>query len=148
MKPLDHLAISQANRRIKTIRQAFQGEKVHPGWIHYMRQTLNMTLKKLAERVGVSIATVAQAERGEAAGKVTIGTLKAMAQAMECEFVYAFISKVDIDELLKKKALEKAKQILSRADTHMTLENQRVEQNFQDRLEMLANKLFDKGDVW
>jgi len=67
---------------------------------------------------------------------------------MECEFVYAFISKVDIDELLKKKALEKAKQILSRADTHMTLENQRVEQNFQDRLERLANILFDKGDVW
>lgn len=148
MKPLDRLAISQANRRIKIIRQAFKGEKVRPGWIRYMRQTLNMTLKKLAERVGVSIATVAQAERGEEAGKVTIGTLKAMAQAMECEFVYAFISKVDIDEILKKKALEKAKQILSRADTHMTLENQRVEQNFQDRLERLANKLFDKGDVW
>ena len=148
MKPLDCLAISQANRRIKTIRQAFQGEKVRPGWIRYMRQTLNMTLKNLAARVGVSIATVAQAERGEAAGKVTIGTLRTMAQAMECEFVYAFISNVDIDELLKKKALEKAKQILSRADTHMTLENQRVEQNFQERLERLANKLFDKGDVW
>lgn len=148
MKSLDRLAISQANRRIKTIRQAFKGEKVRPGWIRYMRQTLNMTLKKLAERAGVSIGTVAQAERREAAGKVTIGTLKAMAQAMECEFVYAFISKVDIDEILKKKALEKAKRILSRADTHMTLENQRVEQDFQDRLERLANKLFDKGDVW
>ena len=148
MKTLDRLAISQANRRIKTIRQAFKGEKVRPGWIHYMRHILNMTLKKLAERVGVSIATVAQAERGEAAEKVTIGTLKAMARAMECELVYAFIPKKDIDELLKKQALEKAKRILSTADIHMTLENQRVEQNFQDRLERLASKLFDKGDVW
>ena len=148
MKTLDRLAISQANRRIKTIRQAFKGEKVRPGWIHYMRHILNMTLKKLADRVGVSIATVAQAERGEAAERVTIGTLKAMARAMECELVYAFIPKVDIDELLKKQALEKAKRILSTADTHMTLENQRVEQNFQDRLERLASKLFDKGDVW
>ena len=148
MKPLDRLAISQANRRIKTIRQAFKGEKVRPGWIHYMRRILNMTLKKLADRVGVSIGTVAQAERGEAAEKVTIGTLKAMAQAMECELVYAFIPKGDIDELLKKQALEKAKRILSTADIHMTLENQRVEQNFQDRLERLASKLFDKGDVW
>ena len=148
MKTLDRLAISQANRRIKTIRQAFKGEKVRPGWIHYMRCILNMTLKKLADRVGVSIGTVAQAERGEAAEKVTIGTLKAMAQAMECELVYAFIPKGDIDELLKKQALEKAKRILSTADIHMTLENQRVEQNFQDRLERLASKLFDKGDVW
>ena len=148
MKTLDHLAISQANRRIKTIRQAFKGEKVRPGWIHYMRHILNMTLKRLADRVGVSIATVAQAERGEAAEKVTIGTLKAMARAMECELVYAFIPKKDIDELLKKQALEKAKRILSTADTHMTLENQRVEQSVQDRLERLVKKLLDTGDVW
>ena len=71
-----------------------------------------------------------------------------MARAMECELVYAFIPKKDIDELLKKQALEKAKRILSTADTHMTLENQRVEQSVQDRLERLVKKLLDTGDVW
>ena len=148
MKPPDNLAIEQVNRRLKSIRAAFRDAKVKPGWIRYMRQSLSMTLKKLAERSGVSTATVAQAERSEVVGKITIRTLKEMAKAMECEFVYAFIPKVGIDEILKKEAIKKAKQILSTADTHMTLEDQRVEQKFSDRVERLAEKLLAKGDIW
>ena len=148
MKPLDRLAISQVNRRLTSIRKAFKEARVHPGWIHYMRLSLGMTLKKLAERTGVSISTVAQAERGEAAGKVTIATLKEMAKAMECEFVYAFVSKVGIDEILRKEAIKKAKKILSTADTHMILEDQRVDQKFEDRVKRLADKLLERGDVW
>ncbi|OFZ55974.1 MAG: hypothetical protein A2428_09505 [Bdellovibrionales bacterium RIFOXYC1_FULL_54_43] len=71
-----------------------------------------------------------------------------MANAMECEFVYAFVPKTDIDELLKQAARAKAKRTLASADVHMTLEDQRVEQSLEERVELLASKLLEKGDVW
>ena len=148
MKEPDTLAIEQINRRLNSLRRAIPDATVRPGWIRYMRQALNMTLKQLAMRAGLSTPTVAQAERGEAAGKLTINTLKTMAHAMECDFVYAFVPKTDIDELMKKAALEKARRILATADVHMTLEDQRVEESPQKRIQRLADKLVKKGDVW
>ena len=107
-----------------------------------------MTLQKLAERAGVSKATVAQAERGEAKGKVTIETLNKMAQAMECEFVYAFIPKSSLRDIIKENALKKAKGLIRNADTHMALEDQRVKEDLSARTKMLAEALIEKGDVW
>lgn len=148
MKPKDPLAVVQVNRRLKALRNMLPAASVRPGWIRYMRQSLNMTLKQLAKRTELSLPSVAQAERGEATGRATISTLKKMAKAMECEFVYAFVPKTDIDELMKQAAHAKAKRSLATADVHMTLEDQRVEQTFQERVERLANKLLEKGDIW
>ncbi|OFZ83433.1 MAG: hypothetical protein A2583_09915 [Bdellovibrionales bacterium RIFOXYD1_FULL_53_11] len=121
---------------------------VSTGWIRYMRQSLGMTMKILANRTGLSIPTIAQAEKGEIAGRITIGTLEAMAKGMNCDFVYAFVPKTNIDKMIKNEALTKAKRILSNADTHMTLENQRVKQPFEERVRALAGILLKKGDVW
>jgi predicted DNA-binding mobile mystery protein A len=148
MKPLDNLALAQIERRLKVIRTAFREAKVRPGWIKYMRQAIGMTQQNLAERVKVSKATVAQAESGEAKGKVTVDTLKKMAEGMECEFVYAFVPKGTISAIQKEEALKKAKRLLLKADTHMTLEDQRVERDLNNRIEDLANTLIKKGDVW
>lgn len=148
MKPLNSLALTQVERRVKTIRGAMKETKVKPGWIKYMRSALGMTLQKLAERAGVSKATAAQAEKGEAKGKITIETLKKMAAAMECEFVYAFVPKDSIRSVIEKQAMEKAARILQRADTHMTLEDQKVEQDMNTRIESLAKTLMDEGNIW
>ena len=148
MKSQDSLAITQVNRRLKAIRRVIPDTKVRPGWIRYIRSSLGMTLKQLAERTKLSLPSIAQAERSEAAGRVSIATLKKMANAMECEFVYAFVPKTDLEEVMKQAAREKAKRTLVSADVHMTLEDQRVEQSMQERIELLANKLLEKGDVW
>ena len=49
---------------------------------------------------------------------------------------------------IKKKAHEKAREILNRADTHMALEDQKVRGDLNQRIERLAKKLLEKGDVW
>ncbi len=148
LKKQDKLALTQIERRLKNLRRSFSDARVKPGWIHYMRKALGITLQKLADRAQVSKATAQQAERNEAKGKVTIETLKKMAAAMECEFVYAFVPKGSLKAILKEKAWEKAKQIISEADTHMTLEDQRVEQDLDSRIEQLADLLIERGDVW
>ena len=148
MKRSDPLATAQVNRRTRALRSVARDAAVRPGWIAFMRRSLNMTLKQLASRAGLSLPTVAQAERGEAAGRATLSTLRKMAHAMDCELIYAFVPRADIDEMMKQAAREKAKRTLTTADVHMTLEDQRVEQSLQERVERLANKLLEKGDVW
>jgi len=94
------------------------------------------------------VATVAQIEQREATGNVTLDSLKKMAEALESELVYAFVPRAKIQSVLREKAFEKAKEILSNADTHMALEDQRVEQNLDERVERLATKLMEENDVW
>jgi predicted DNA-binding mobile mystery protein A len=146
--PNTSLMLTQVDRRLKKLRAAMKESRVKPGWIHYMRQALGMTLKTLAHRTGGSIATVAQAERGEAKGKITLETLKKMAKAMDCEFVYAFIPQSSVQEILKEQAQNKARLLLQQADTHMSLEDQRVEQDLKERIERLAQTFLNKGDIW
>ena len=148
MKPTNELVIAQAERRLVPIRRSLEEFKVKPGWIKYLRTVLRMSLKDLAKRSGVSLPTAAQAERREEKGNLTIKTLKKMAQAMDCELVYAFVPKGKIKMLLKEKSVEKARALLQRADTHMLLEDQRVEEDFNERVKRLAEKLMQDGDVW
>lgn len=145
---IDSLALIQIERRLKPLRKLVNNTKLRMGWIHYIRVALGMSLKTLAKRAGSSISTVAQSEKREAQGKVTLETLRKMAAAMDCEFIYAFVPKDDIQSILKKRALEKAKKILTQADTHMTLEDQQVRQDMKERVERLAEKLITDGDVW
>ena len=57
------------------------------------------------------------------------------------------ISRDDIDAI-KQQARNKARVVLGRADTHMVLEDQRVEERFEDRVEQVADRLIEIGDIW
>lgn len=145
---LDKLTIKNAQKRRIELLKVMPQMKVRPGWIKYMRSVFGMTLNELAKLAGLSLPSVAQAERREAEGKITIDTLKKLATAMECEFVYAFVPKHDLSEFIHKKALEKAQRTILKADTHMSLEDQRVNEELKFRIESLAERLIEKGKIW
>lgn len=118
------------------------------GWIHQMREALGLTLAKLADLCGLATPTIAQAERREVEGKLTVETLRKTAEAMNCEFIYMFAPKSDMHEFINKKAYAKAHRILTRADFHMSLENQKVQSGLDGRIMKLQKKLINEGKVW
>lgn len=118
------------------------------GWIKQVREALGMTLGKLGEACKLAPSTIAQAERGEVAGKITVETLRKTAEAMNCDFVYAFVPKSDLNLFLEKKAYEKAKRILQTADLHMSLEDQKVKVSLETRIQRLKSQLIAEGKVW
>lgn len=118
------------------------------GWIYEMRDALGMTLAKLGSLCGLATPTIAQAERREAEGKLTVETLRKAAEAMNCEFTYMFVPKSDMTKFIEKKAYEKAKRILNIADLHMTLEDQKVKSDIELRIVRLQQKLIAEGKVW
>ncbi len=142
------MAFTQFERRIKPLRKHIDSFQIRNGWINYVRSVLGIKLSTLARLAKTTASTVQQAEKREAQNKVTLETLRRMAHAMDCEFVYAFIPKKEVKELVNDRAYTKAKRILARADTHMILEDQKVKQDFDERVQRLANKLIETGDVW
>ena len=148
MKPPAKLAMKQIERRLTSLRTMAKDANVRAGWITYMREALCMTQSALAKLTGLSQATVQQIEKREASGKVTIQTMRKIAAAMNCDFTYAFIPKQELADYLKKKAVAKATGIVLAADVHMTLEDQKVTSDIQDRIERIAEDLLAKGDIW
>lgn len=144
----NELTLSQYERRFETLRTLRDLSRVRDGWIKYMRSALGLTLGDLAKRLSLSRISVVQAERREMDGKVTLSTLKKMAEAMECEFVYSFVPKKELKALIHDQAIAKATKILETADLHMKLESQKVESDRTERIERLAQALIEKGDIW
>lgn len=145
---MDKLTIKNAQNRRNEILKALSYMKVRPGWIKYMRSVFGMTLKELAKLTSLSLPTVAQAEKRETQGKITIDTLNKIADAMDCDFVYAFVPRDEIPALMHKKAREKARRTILNADTHMSLEDQKVKEDLEFRIDNLAEKLLEKGKIW
>jgi len=145
---LNGLAMTQIERRLDSLRE-IKGKSIVPnGWIKFIRKAMGLSSTDLAKLADLSPRTVTQAERREVEGKVSISTLKKMAEAMECDLVYSFVPRKSVRDTIKSKAKEKAIKRLEEAGLHMKLEDQNAENNIQDQIEVLAQKFIDSGDVW
>jgi predicted DNA-binding mobile mystery protein A len=105
-----------------------RADRVPPtGWLKALRGALGLNSRQLAARLGVKHATILQYEKSEAAGKISIQTLQKAAQAMHCRLVYAIVPEEPCDSLeavLDGQATQAARDIVSRVDHSMRLEQQ------------------------
>jgi predicted DNA-binding mobile mystery protein A len=83
--------------------------------------------KQLAERIGITPQSLSEIERSEAIGSVSIKTMRRVAEAMDCEFVYALVPRTSLDEMVRRQAGALAKDRLSRASHSMALEGQALD---------------------
>lgn len=140
------LAIHRINRQRANLESVIF--RPDGGWIREVRKALGMTLGKLGKICGLAPSTIAQAEHRELEGKVTVETLKKAAEAMNCEFIYTFVPKSDLNAFIENAAYEKAKRIVTNADLHMTLEDQKVKVDLELKIQRLKQKLISEGKVW
>jgi predicted DNA-binding mobile mystery protein A len=149
MKLPRNLALRQIERRLEALRPLLTETTAHHGWVRYMRRALGMSTKVLAERAGLALSTVSQTEHRELEGRVSVRTLRRLAAAMDCELVYAIVPKQSLSEAIMQQARSKARAALGKADTHMMLEDQRVtDPPLDERIEQLAERLIERGDIW
>jgi predicted DNA-binding mobile mystery protein A len=74
--------------------------------------------------MGVSQAAVAQFEKAEKDGSITLKSLRSAAEALGCTFVYALVPRQSLEETVRDRAAVLADQQLARAHHTMSLENQ------------------------
>lgn len=120
----------------------FQGLARPPrrGWVRAIRGALGMTMRQLADRLGAaSVSSVTQIELGEVEGGLSIRRLRAAADALDCELVYALVPRTgSLAETIQAQARHVARQSLVQADRHMALEDQAVS---AESLEQLVAEL-------
>lgn len=129
-----------------------QTDPVPPeGWIATVRKAFGMSGAQLARRMGLSRARINQAERAELEGGITLKNMRAMAEAMGCQFVYAVVPRQPLSELLEAQARRKAAAVVSTASTHMALEDQALPDTWrQAEVERLTSELLRAlpRDLW
>lgn len=141
------LLIEQADKKLALFRPLISVTIPQKGWIHTVRVALKMSLRQLGNRLKISPQSVKEIEEREANSSITIKGLKEVGAALDMMLVYGFIPKgQSIEEMIEKRALEIAKEIVMRTSNTMQLEDQenskvRLEKAIKNRAEEIKTKM-------
>ena len=133
----------------KIIKLSILNDVVPPsnGWVHAIRQAINMSLRQLGERMSITPQSVKEIEQRERNGTVSLKVLNQVASALRMNFVYGFIPQDQtLEGMVERRAQELASKIVERASIQMGLEEQRntderLSKAIKDRAEELKREL-------
>ena len=121
------------------------------GWIKAIRGSLGLTIRQLADRVGVLHGSINQLEKREPKKRVTLESLEQAARAMDCKLVYAIIpqdSGETLDDIIRRHALDAASKIVKEVSHSMRLEAQGTsDKQIKDEVQRIAKELIESGDL-
>src|ERR1700756_3138122 len=110
----------------------------HRGWLRAIREALGLTLQKVAVRSGTSKQHIEKLEKAEADDRISLRGLRRVANAMDCERVYAIVPKSGtIQELAEGPLRSEVTRHMIAAEKSMALENQatgNLEKKIEDEL--------------
>jgi predicted DNA-binding mobile mystery protein A len=124
---LKHLRLEQTERKMKPYILINQNFVPKEGWIVTIRKALNISLRQLGNKIGVSAQAIKGLENREATKTITLQSLEEIAKAMDMKLVYGF-APLDgsLENLIARKAELLAKQIVRRTSNTMKLEDQEI----------------------
>jgi predicted DNA-binding mobile mystery protein A len=108
-----------------------------------------MSTYQLAERLGVSQATVSGLEGSEAKGTIQLATLERVAQALNCRLAYALVPNESLETMVVERKRVLATRLLDSVRHTMRLEGQAVTDS--EALQREIETLFDgikPSEVW
>lgn len=124
---------------------ASERERITPpvkGWIRTIRKALGMSATQLAKRLSVSKQAVANMERAETEGTLSLTTLHRAAEALDCHLKVVLVPKRPISEIVQDQAIKTATQLVKQSSHHMNLEAQGTKASFQrDQIQQVADEL-------
>lgn len=100
------------------------------GWLRAVRTALGMTLRQQAKVVGIAAPTLFKLEKAEADEHITLGKLRELAAALDCELVYGLVPRRPLRETLEAKADRLARAEVQGVAHTMGLEDQRASDAF------------------
>lgn len=119
----------QISQKVEKIRGFAQEPMPAGGWLCAIRTALGMTLKQLSRRAGKNYQAIQQIEKGELNGTTTLKTMQDVAQAMNCQFVYALIPNKPIEEMIDAQATRKTEALMKDVAHTMLLEDQALDES-------------------
>lgn len=100
--------------------------KQEVGWIKLIRESIGMSAKQLAKRVGIDQSRITRLENAETEGDLKLSSLKKIAEGLDMHLVYAFVPKTSLEDMVNAQAKKIAKKRMSKASHTMKLEDQEL----------------------
>ncbi|MHA8061502.1 mobile mystery protein A [Aquirufa beregesia] len=117
------------------------------GWVKAIRTSLGMSMLQLGNKLSKSKQGIADIEKREIEGGITIKALREVGEALDMKLVYGFVP-IDgsLEALIEKKALKLATKIVMRTSNTMRLEdqensNERIEKAIKERTNSLKQEM-------
>ncbi len=122
-----NLRLKQLDRSLEPFQAAQKVLRPSKGWIRTIRQALGVSSGELARRLGTSRQLPLQLEKSEAEDRITLKSLRAVADALDCDLIYALVPRADsMQELTENRARAEAKRQVLGVEHSMALESQAV----------------------
>lgn len=125
--------------------------KSEAGWIKLIREALGMSTKQLGKRVGIDQSRITRLENAETDGDLKLSSLKKVADGLDMQFVYAFVPKTSLEDMVQNQAKKIAKKRINKATHTMRLEDQELsaEQKAKAMEDLVQKILIDEPkDFW
>jgi predicted DNA-binding mobile mystery protein A len=143
-KRLRTLQLRQLDQSLQQWRDADLSPRPAAGWGRAIRDALGMSATALGRRLGMTGNGVRKLEAAEAQQVITLPSLRKLANALDCELVYAMVPRKPLAVQLQDRALAVAAEQLRSVSHSMALEDQAVKGQSQlDQRELLAQELLD-----
>ncbi len=115
-------------------------------WINTVREAIGMTAIQLASRLGITQPRITKMEANEE--NLKISTMKKVAEALNCEFVYYLKPNSTFQDIVQNQATKKAEEIFQNVNLNMALENQSI--TMQETIEDMVNDFINSNTkrIW
>lgn len=145
------LQLQQIQDQLATWKAASLSPRPSSGWVRAIRESVGMTAAAFARRLGMSHAGVRKLESSEASDTITLGSLRKLAEALDCELQYALVPRTSLNEMVQTQAEAVARNRLRPIAHSMALEDQAVEESLHKLQLAMATKSLLEGsrrELW
>lgn len=121
------------------------------GWLKEVREALGRTERQQAQRLNIASSTLHKSEQSEADERISLGQLRKLADALDCELVYALIPRMPLPQVMQEQAKKLATAEVFGVAHTMGLEDQRpTDERIQKQVTRRAEELLRGkwSDLW
>jgi predicted DNA-binding mobile mystery protein A len=138
------LRLKQLDRSLERFGAARAVSRPQKGWIRAIREALGVSAGELGRILGTSRQLPLQFEKAEAADTITLKSLRSVANALDCDLVYALVPRAaSMRKLAESRVHAKARKSVLGVEHSMALEDQaagRVDEAVEAETRRLAGK--------
>ena len=117
------------------------------GWIADIRESLGMTGRDFAQRLGIDPSSAKRLEQSEAKRSITLASLDRAAAALGCRVAYVLIPDRPLEETVRDRAAALVERLHAPVAHSMALEDQTSDQpSTNDRREIMIDELISNLD--
>jgi len=140
------LQISQLDKKLSKYKILNINDIPQRGWIRAIRTALNMSMKQLGKKLGITAQSVKEIEEREQNMSITLKSLKEAGETLNLKLVYGFVPlNGSLKQLVEKRALALASEIIQRTSKSMELEDQKnTQKRLKEALHEKSREIYNK----